>query len=137
MKIQNVIYPFLLVLFAIAITACSGGGGENSSASVNVKFVEQAVGKVVDAVPANVYRVDISAMPSNAANQTYSTSVVFSNMSTSQSASFQTLVDGETYNFEVWAYDNTNMPTYTGTASKLMQPGNNIVDVVCTAYSHP
>jgi len=137
-KLKQVMWLFLLSLLALAVTACSGGSGKTSSASVSVKFVEKIAAKTVGAVPANVHRVSISATPSNPANPVPAPiDISFDLHASAQYGIFNPLVDGETYTFEVWAYDLNDVPVYFGSATQLMQPGDNIVNIICNPYTPP
>lgn len=138
MKLKQVMWLFLLSLLALAVTACSGGSGKTSSASVSVKFVEKIAAKTVGAVPANVHRVSISATPSNPANPVPAPIDIFFDLHASaQYGIFNPLVDGETYTFEVWAYNLNDEKIYFGSATQLMQPGDNIVNIICNPYTPP
>lgn len=138
MKLKQVICTFLISLLALALTACSGGSGKTSSASVNVKFVEKIAAKTVGAVPPNVHRVSISATPANPANPVPAPIDLFFDLQASaQYGVFSQLVDNETYTFDVWAYDSNNEKIYFGTTTQQMQPGDNIVNVSCNPYTPP
>ena len=138
MKIKYFMYTFLIALFACGVTACSSGQGKGSNAAVQVKFSGKKTGKTVSSVPANVHKVKISATPMNATIAPPSPlTIVFSNTTTAQTSTPFSVADNVTYKFDVWGHDITDTPTYFGTVSQQMLPGNNTINIVCTPYTPP